>query len=91
MNTQTLNVRINKDIKTQAQKVVEKMGLDLSSAIKLFLNKVIITESIPFEINTKGKMNNPKYIKQIKKEVSMASKYGKKYSSTKEMFDDILN
>lgn len=91
MNTQTLNVRINRNIKMQAQKIVERMGLDLSSAIKLFINKVVMTESIPFDVNTKGRMNDPKFIKQIKKEVEWASKYGKKYSSAKEMFDDILS
>jgi DNA-damage-inducible protein J len=90
MNTQTLNVRINKDTKKQAQKVFEEMGLDISSAIKLFLNKVIATESIPFAINIKGSMNNPKFIKMIQEETDWALKNGKKYSSVKEMFDDIL-
>ena len=90
MNTQTLNVRINKSTKDQAQKIVEKMGLDLSSAVKLFLNKVVMTKSIPFEVNTKGRMNDPKFIQQLKKDVEWSSKYGKKYSSAKEMFDDIL-
>ena len=90
MNTQTLNVRINKSTKDQAQKIVEKMGLDLSSAVKLFLNKVVMTKSIPFEVNTKGRMNDPKFSQQLKKDVEWSSKYGKKYSSAKEMFDDIL-
>ena len=78
MNTQTLNVRINKSTKDQAQKIVEKMGLDLSSAVKLFLNKVVMTKSIPFEVNTKGRMNDPKFIQQLKKDVEWSSKYGKK-------------
>jgi DNA-damage-inducible protein J len=90
MTTQTLNVRIDKNTKLQAQKVVEKLGLDLSSAIKLFINKLVMTESIPFDINTKGRMNNPRFVAEIKKELEWASKHGKKYSSAKEMFDDIL-
>ena len=90
MNTQTLNVRINKNTKLQAQKIVEKLGLDLSSAVKLFLNKVIMTESIPFEVSTKGKMNDPKFIKMIQKDTDWAIKHGKRYSSAKEMIDDIL-
>lgn len=90
MNTQTLNVRINKSTKQQAQKIVEKMGLDLSSAVKLFLNKVIVTESIPFDVNTRGRMNDPKFIKMIQKDTDWALKNGKRYSSAKEMFDDIL-
>ncbi len=91
MATQTLNVRIDKTTKAQAQKVLGKIGLDLSSAVKIFLTKVVTTESIPFDINTKkGRMNDPKYVAELKKELDWAKKYGKRYSSTKEMFDDIL-
>lgn len=89
--TTTLNIRIDSLTKNKAQKIVEEMGLDLSSAVKLFLNKVIMTESIPFDVNTKGRMNDPKFIKQIKKEIEWASKHGKKFSSAKELFDDILS
>lgn len=89
MNTQTLNIRINKNVKQQAQKIVEKLGLDLSSAVKLFLNKVIMTESIPFELNTIGRMNDPKFIKQLKKEVEQASKHGKSYNSMSALLQDL--
>lgn len=90
MNTQTLNVRIDKDIKSEAQKVASTMGLDLSSAVKLFLNKMVMTKSIPFDVNTNGRMNDPKFIKSLKKDVEWTMKHGKRYSSAKEMLDDIL-
>lgn len=91
MTTQTLNVRIDKRTKLEAQKIVEKMGLDLSSAVKLFINKVIMTESIPFDVNTNGRMNDPRFIKQIKKETEWTSKHGKRFSSAKEMLDSIID
>ena len=90
MNTHTINVRIDKQTKERAQKIVEDMGLDLSSAIKLFLNKVIKTKTIPFVVSSQGKMNDPKFIKMIQEDTEWARKYGKKYTSVKEMFDDIL-
>lgn len=90
MNTSMLNVRINKDIKSEAQKVASTMGLDLSSAVKLFLNKMVMTKSIPFDVNTNGRMNDPKFIRSLKKDVELTIKHGKRYSSAKEMLDDIL-
>jgi DNA-damage-inducible protein J len=51
-----LSIRIDKKTKVQAQRIFKKLGLNLSSAVKLFLNQVIITESIPFE----SKINNSK-------------------------------
>ncbi|MCX6716183.1 MAG: type II toxin-antitoxin system RelB/DinJ family antitoxin [Candidatus Taylorbacteria bacterium] len=84
-STAVINVRINSKTKLQAVRAIEKMGLDVSSAIKLFLNKVIETGAIPFHI---GKMNDPRYIAEVKKEVEWAKKYGKKYTSTSELFAD---
>ena len=88
--TTTINIRIDSATKTKAQKIIEDMGLDLSSAVKLFINKVIMTKSIPFELKTGGVMNDPKYITRIKKETAWAEKYGKRYSSSEEMVRDIL-
>lgn len=88
MQTQTLNVRINRTVKRDAQKIVEKMGLDLSSAIKLFLTKVIQTKSIPFEIRTENGFT-PEYEARLLKEVEYAKKHGKRYESTEEMFREL--
>lgn len=88
--TSTINLRIDSVIKTKAQKVVEGLGLDLSSAIKEFLNKVIETKGIPFILSNKGRMYDPKFIKMIKEETDWAAKHGKRYNSAKEMFDDII-
>ncbi len=91
MNTSTtINVRIDKKTKTKAQKVITNLGLDISSAIKAFLYKVVQTKSIPFIIEERGVMNDPRYIAQMKKEVAWAKKYGKRYSSARESTRDIL-
>ena len=82
-STAVINIRIDKKTKLLAVKAVEKMGLDISSAIKMFLNKVISTDSIPFRV---GKMNDPRYIAEVKKEVEWAEKYGKRYNTSEELF-----
>lgn len=81
-STAVINVRVNKKTKLQAAKAIEKMGLDVSSAIKLFLNKVIKTGSIPFHI---GIMNDPRFIAKIKKEEEEAKKQAKRFSSLEEL------
>ncbi len=88
MNTQTLNVRINKNTKQQAQKIVEKMGLDLSSAVKLFLNKVIITKSIPFDVRTENGYT-PAFEARLLKEVKYLKKHGKRYDSFEEAIKEL--
>lgn len=45
-----INVRIDADIKSKAEKIFSKLGLTPSAAINLFYNQVIRTKSIPFEL-----------------------------------------
>ncbi len=44
----TINIRIEKELKNKSSKILEKLGLDMSSAIKLFLSQVVIDKSVPF-------------------------------------------
>ena len=44
----TIQVRVDKKIKSAASKQFEKMGLDMSTGVKMFLSQVVRTKSIPF-------------------------------------------
>lgn len=46
-----LQFRVDNRLKNDATKVYEDLGLDLSSAIKLFLKKSIKMQKLPFSIN----------------------------------------
>jgi DNA-damage-inducible protein J len=90
IKTTTINIRIDKETKSSAQKIIEDFGLDISTAITAFLRKIIQTGSIPFSFDQKGRLNNPKFIAQLEKEIESAKKQGKKYSSATHMLSDIL-
>jgi DNA-damage-inducible protein J len=45
-------MNIDEDVKQNAQRVFGKMGLDMTTAIELFLRAAIMEERIPFEIRT---------------------------------------
>ncbi len=46
-----INFRIEDDIKINAEKALKEMGLNMSTAITMFLVKVGREKRIPFEIN----------------------------------------
>lgn len=46
-----VNFRIEDDVKNNAEKALKEMGLNMSTAITLFLVKVGREKRIPFEIN----------------------------------------
>lgn len=44
-----LQVRVDDELKNQATKVFDDIGLDLSTAIRMFLKKSVQVRGIPFE------------------------------------------
>ncbi|MCL1892622.1 MAG: type II toxin-antitoxin system RelB/DinJ family antitoxin [Holophagaceae bacterium] len=59
MPSTNINVRIDSDLKAKAQNVLADLGLDMTTAINVFINQVVYTQSIPFDI-TKQKAKQPK-------------------------------
>ena len=82
----TLNVRIEEKTKKAASKTLARLGLDMSSAVKMFLTQVVKEDGLPFTPT-----NNTKAIRaRWDKEVAHALKYGKGYTDVKKMHRDIL-
>lgn len=53
MNAQnTIQIRIDKKTKEAAKKTLDEVGLDMSSAIKLFLTNVVNRKGIPLDLRT---------------------------------------
>lgn len=65
MENTTINVRVDSKTKKEAQELFEKLGLNISTAINLFLSKSINEQGIPFEI--KLSVPNKKTIRRREK------------------------
>ena len=82
----TLSIRIEEKTKREASETLEALGLDLSTAVKMFLKQVVIEQGIPFKPT-----RTPKQIREEwDKEVVHALKFGKRYSNASDLFQDIL-
>ncbi len=46
-----LQIRIDDKLKQQASKIFKKIGVDLSTAVRMFLKKAVQAEGIPFSLN----------------------------------------
>lgn len=62
MKKAIINLRVDEDLKSQADQVLKGMGLTMSSAITMFLTQVVRTNSIPLELKA---INNPASVKKI--------------------------
>ena len=51
MGVTTINIRTDSEVKAQAQDVFSRLGLDLSTAINLFLRQAIYKQGVSFDIS----------------------------------------
>ena len=85
----TIQIRTEASLKKEAQKVLKKIGLDLSSAINVYLRQIVITGSIPFPIRTINGFTPAQERKMIR-ESEEALRNGKSFATVQEMHDHIL-
>ena len=50
MATSTLQIRVDSNLRRQAEDFFNGAGLDMSSAVRLFLKQVVIRRRVPFDI-----------------------------------------
>ena len=76
MNDVNLNVRVNSKLKSDSDKLFKSLGLNMSTAINIFLTKCVKTSSIPFTIEE----DNPsEKLKRALKEAEYIEKHPGKY------------
>jgi len=83
-----INIRVDSATKSEAQKTLQEMGLDLSSGIKLFLRNVVITKSVPLNLRTDNGFTVGREQEMIKS-AELAKKDGKGYVTADDAMDAI--
>lgn len=66
MASTVMQIRIDSEVKDKVSKLYNNLGLDLSTAVRLFFNKSLSVSNIPFDIvnmqeNSKRKIERKKY------------------------------
>lgn len=74
----TVQVRVDEQTKKASSKILEDLGLDISSAVKVYLKQIIATKGIPFPILTRNGMTAQR--EQEIQEASHEAKRGKQVS-----------
>lgn len=53
-NQNTIQIRIDSKTKKAARKTLDELGIDMSSAVKLFLTNVVNRKGIPLDLRTEN-------------------------------------
>ena len=85
-----LNVRINDDLKKQASELFADLGMDMSTAINMFLRKAVQCDGIPFDV--KRETPNAETIAALEegKEILKHPEKYPSFNSASELFAAVL-
>lgn len=82
VKTTDVRSRIEPELKHSATAVLEKMGLNISQAFRLFLRQVVAHQSLPFEV----KAPNDETLTAMQEARSIKKA---KFGSAKDLIDDL--
>ena len=85
----TIQIRTDERTKKHARKILEKLGLDLSTAINIYLVQIIAKKGLPFEVLSENGLTHAEEAEMLK-DIEWSRKYGKRYTTAKEMHHDLL-
>ena len=86
-NTSAININVDSNIKKEATELFNSLGLNMSTAINLFLRKSINEGGIPFEIKiSKATRELKKALKEAKK-IENGEIKSKGYRDVNELFE----
>ena len=89
MATVNMSIRMDTELKKQADAMLSDMGLNMTTAMNMFLRQVVRQGRIPFEMATD--IPNAETLAAMKEVDDMISGKitAKKYTSTDELFKDL--
>lgn len=88
-NTINLSVRVNAELKHEAESLLADLGMNMTTAINLFLRQTVRNQGIPFSISI-DKIPNRKTLAAMKEAQTLAKDPKvKSFSSVKELMEDL--
>lgn len=83
----TINIRVNDEVKKEAENIFKSLGLNMSVAMNLFLKKCINENGIPFDL----KVPNKETVKAMEEanQILNGDVERKSYKNVDELFEDL--
>lgn len=70
MQAVSTNIKIDRDVKAQAQELFENLGMNLSTAVNIFLRQAIRERAIPFPVREGFySQTNMDYLRKVTNEI----------------------
>lgn len=91
MSTTNINVRVDSVLKQEAEALFNDLGLNMSSAINMFLRSAVNHNGIPFEVKRQTPNKETKAALEEYDEMKKNPDNYKRYASFDEILDEVLS
>ncbi len=88
MSKVNVTIRMDKDLKKQADEVFEELGMSFTTAVTLFTKQCVRDRELPFEPRLEPNKTTIKALKELNRMIKHPEEY-KTYNSFKEIIDEI--
>ena len=85
----TINLRVDSEVKDQAGKILDAMGLTFSEAFNLMLHQIRIQRALPFEVTTYSHTPKPDTLAFIERIENGGEKLNGPFSSKEELWKSL--
>lgn len=87
MANTSMNIRMDSEVKKQAEAIFGEIGINMTTAINIFLKQAIRENGIPFEL--KVKTPNAQTVEAMEEGDRIAESKKSRFNNADEMFSDL--
>ena len=88
--TANINIRIEPEIKAQAEVLFSSFGISISDAVNIFLRKALMDGGIPFAVKTPRFNAETEAAMAEAREIAAGRRAAKRYRSAEEFMKDVV-
>ncbi|WP_352401552.1 type II toxin-antitoxin system RelB/DinJ family antitoxin [Synergistes jonesii] len=89
MPTTSMNIRMDSEVKKEAQELFSEFGLDMTTAINIFLRQSIRERALPFELRMTAPKPNAATLASMDEGDGIIKSGRRRFTTADEMFSEL--
>ncbi|MFQ6785534.1 type II toxin-antitoxin system RelB/DinJ family antitoxin [Streptococcus oralis] len=85
MSKTSMSIRLDSEVKEQAQQVFNHLGMDMTTAINIFLRQAIQYQGLPFDV----KIDENRKLLQVVTDVEQNRNMSRSFESISDLMEDL--
>ena len=85
MSKTSISIRLDSEVKEQAQQVFNNLGMDMTTAINIFLRQAIQYQGLPFDV----RLDENRKLLQVVMDVDQNRNMSQSFESVSDLMEDL--